>query len=232
MGLQGIKPVQNTSDANDSNCCAALRVVLACFCETLYFDSHSDAEQGRHDPQANQWLRWARNSGFGPLSQPLFAALLNVALGEQTAEFSEGSWLPYSHLMSSAQGRDVYVGMSLHVLLLLLDSSEKGGLDRKDNVFWVELEALEDYPVATAVTANQEEDEDLLGSAALRPPGNFAKILRGFEALLGQPAVASSSMLPASVQTIRCTDELLVLMWDMLCGNHGFRECVQLLSRD
>ena len=96
----------------------------------------------------------------------------------------------------------------------------------------MELEALEDYPVATAATTKQEESEDIGGPTTLRPPGNFAKILRGFEALLGQPAIASSSLLPASVQTIRCTDELLVLMWDMLCGNHGFRECVQLLSRD
>ena len=143
----------------------------------------------------------------------------------------------------------MYVGTSLHVLLLLLDSSESGGLDRKDNIFWVELESLEDYPVAGGAEAKenensaavavgahagggqQESDEaDVIVSTSLRPPGNFAKILRGFEALLGQPAVALNSILPASVQAIRCTDELLVLLWDMLCANHGFRECVQSLS--
>lgn len=221
-GLQGISPVPNASDANDANCCAALRVILACFCETLYYDSHSGAEQGRHNPQSNKWLQWARNSGFGTLSRPLFAALLNVALGEQSAAFSEGSWLPYSHLLTSAQGRDVYVGVALHVLLLLLDSSEKGGVDRETNAFWLELASLEDYPAVAATPLHGEEQE-----LTLRPPGNFAKILRGFEALLGQPAVATNSILPASVQAIRCTDELLVLLWDMLCGNSGFRACVQ-----
>ena len=155
--------------------------------------------------------------------------------------------------MTSVQGRDVFVGISLHVLLLLLDSSESGGLDRKDNIFWIELESLEDYPVAGGAAAateakenqnsaavavgahageaQQEHDEaDVVASTSLRPPGNFAKILRGFEALLGQPAVASNSILPASVKAIRCTDELLVLLWDMLCANHGFREYVQPLS--
>lgn len=233
-GLQGIVPVQNASDSNDTNCCAALRVILTCFCETLYFDSNSGAAQGRHDPQENQWLRWARSSGFGPLSQPLFASLLNVALGEQTAAFSEGGWMPYGHFMSSAQGRDVYVGISLHILLLLLDSSEKGGLDRRDNIFWVELESLEDYyPVAggaaAAAAVGVENDQSAAVPVGVHP-GNFAKILRGFEALLGQPAVASNSILPASVQAIRCTDELLVLLWNMLCGNHAFRTCVQSVS--
>ena len=162
---------------------------------------------------------------MGPLSRPLFAALLNVALGEQTAAFSAGGWLPYSHLMSSSQGRDVFVGIALHVLLLLLDSSEKAGVDRGENVFWQELESLEDFPAG-----GPQAGEGAFVAGAPVVAGNFAKILRGFEALLGQPAVASRSLLPASVQAIRCTDELLVLLWNMLCGNHGFRECVHTVS--
>ena len=248
-GLLGVSPVPNVSDANDANCCAALRVILACFCETLYFDSNSSTEQGRHVPEANQWLRWARTS-IGPLARPLFAALVNVALGEQSATYSAGSWLPYGHLMTASAGRDMYVAISLHVLLLLLDSSEQGGSDRKDNAFWLELEALEDYPAAesrappaaaaaggeqaAAAAAEEEEEpdeEDIAAAAALRPPGNFAKILSGFEALLGQPAVASKSVLPASVLPIRCTDELLVLLWHMMCANQGFRQYVSARSQ-
>ena len=257
-GLMGITPVTKAADADDGNCCSALRVILASFSELIYFDQNTQAVQPRHQPTANRWLRWARTSS-APLAKPLFSALLNVALGEQSWYASTAvGWMPYGHMMhgGGSGGRDKYVGVALHVLLLLLDTSDKGGDDRQQNLFWLELQSLEDYPAepkaaaaaATAATATaataavdesvevaaaaagggdeDDEPEDFTASAVLRPPGNFAKMLAGFEAMLSQAAVASRTYLPNSVKEIVCADELLVLLWHLMGGNAGFRAYV------
>ena len=71
-------------------------------------------------------------------------------------------------------------------------------------------------------------EDDGLDDFAVRArgPGNFSKLRKGFEAMLGQPASAATSLLPGAVLTVSCGDELLLLLWHMLEGNAGFRSHV------
>ena len=228
----GVLPVPTVADASRAHSTAALRCLLTCFCETIYFDSKTDAApaDSRHHPEANRWLLSARTATEPALAGALLASLLNVALGEEAVASAEGWALPYAHLLSGAgQEQDGYVALALHVLLLLLDSADAG---RDANRFWAALRSIEDHPPAAADTAAAAAaaggEDDGLDDFAVRArgPGNFSKLRKGFEAMLGQPASAATSLLPGAVLTVSCGDELLLLLWHMLEGNAGFRSHV------
>jgi hypothetical protein len=178
------------------------------------------------------------------MARPLFAALLNIILGPESDPV--GWAIPYAHLLSgaasaawgglggggsTADDRERLVGVSLHILLLLLDhsptqrggsgtagavSASSGGISNgTENVVWAELRDLPDRP------ASSREDGE--GGAY---QGNYVKILRGLERYLGQPALSERMMLPGSMKPVNCSEETLILLWHFLEGNVGFRRFV------
>ena len=236
-GLTGVVPLPNAASANAEHCTAALRCLLTCFCESLYADPSehaASAELSRHHPGANRWLQWARSSA-NTFARPLFAALLNTILGDDSDPVGWG--MPYGHLLT---GPLSYIGgqpqedrccVGLHVLLLLLDHAPVSQQDDQlaevavssatarsttagpaDNIFWSELQNLPNYP------------HGFRSSTAAPGDGDYAKILKGLERFLGQPGLAERTVLPGSIKPLRCAEEILVLLWHFLEGNVAFRQ--------
>ena len=209
-GLAGIVPVPSDNDCSTENCTAALRTLLTCFCETLYAESDVSAigAAARISPSASRWLQWAR-SPANTLARPLFTVLLNAVLGPGSEPVGYG--VPYAYILSDIQSREYQTCASLHVLLLLLDDSAQpsDGQSTAENVFLSEMINLPDWPDGTT-PGNPAE-------------GQYAKILQGLERILGQASVSEASYLPGSMRPLRCAEEAMVLLWQFLRGNTGFR---------
>jgi hypothetical protein len=112
----------------DARCGSALKLILACLSSTLFTPPE------KHGEAPDRFLGWV-TSKSNSLAAPMFAALLNLALGHD----SDGWGLPYKYLLSPEAEREQLVDVGLHVLVLLLDyTPPQGGT----NVFVELLSAL------------------------------------------------------------------------------------------
>lgn len=169
----------------DDRCIAGLRGLLACFSETLYT---GPTEQ---DNTTNRWLQWA-TSPANDLTEPLFAALLNLALNYDPV----GWGLPYNYLVSPESSHEQLVSTALHVLILLLDYNPASGAAVSTTTA-----AAADAPPANCFL-------DCLRGVSTQE--DFAKVYDGFCRLLSNPNQATATYLPSSMKPIGCQEELLV----------------------
>eukprot|EP01052_Picozoa_sp_SAG31_P005279 SAG31_NODE_229_length_19770_cov_9.887194_18_plen_360_part_00 len=176
----------------DDRCTGALRVLLACFSETLYTPA------AEFDSTTNQWLQWA-TSPSNSMAVPALSALLNLALNYDPV----GWGLPYNYLVSPDDSHDQLVCTALHVLILLLDY-KPSRLPAK----------VDDIP------APSNSFVDSLG--AVDSKQDFEKMYDGFIRLLSNPNQATQTYLPNSMKEITCQEELLVLLWKCFEANPKF----------
>eukprot|EP01039_Chlorochromonas_danica_P009253 gene9253-10216_t len=199
MWAPGVGSVEKTvvsSTQFDANRIDVLRLMIACFSDSLYQSSE------RYDPCASMWLEVA-TSVDAPYAEIVFYSLMNTVLGYDPV----GWGIPYGNLIATDSAKHV-MEHAIQALIILLDY---GHPIRHDATITPNLPYVD-------VHDTQAQGFNIFRKylGQIEAPDQLNFIYRGFVRLLNNVHEAEASYLPHSVTRITIEQELLVLFWKCL----------------
>lgn len=183
---------RGTSKQMDTARQDVLRCLLACSSNAIY--STLDVVTSTTD----RFLR-AVTSESNPLVPTLTFSLVNVVFSYDPV----GWGVPYNQQMFG-DSREPVVDTALHLLLVMLNARYR--------VTTAEEEEIQ----------NQDKNAVVALIADMNRPETLGRLYDGFVRLLVNPMQANNTWMPYSMKQIRCHQELLIFLWDIIDLNPLF----------